>query len=139
MKVVLANGCFDPLHYGHVQHLRAARRMGTRLVVALTSDEAVAHEKGPSRPYAPWEERAEVLRELRCVSEVVRSESGIDAIMKVRPDVFVKGIDYSLGGLDDPIVRFCLSHNIRIAFTETPKQSSTELIRRYTEASHAPS
>lgn len=134
MTVVLANGCFDPLHAGHVAHLRAARKMGTRLVVALTTDAALAREKGDGRPFVPWHERAAVLRELRCVSQVIPSESGRAAILQVRPDIFVKGIDYRSTGIDGALADLCEGLGIRVAFTGTEKRSSTELIRRMRRA-----
>lgn len=130
MKVILANGCFDPLHYGHILHLRAARKMGDRLVVALTSDDSVRREKGHERLIYPWEHRAEMLRELRCVSEVVRSDSGLDAILKVDPDVFVKGIDYRDVGVTTVVADACAALGIDIAYTDTPKHSASEIARR---------
>ena len=90
---VLANGCFDLLHAGHVEHLREARAMGHWLVVALTVDEAVG--KGPGRPVQTWEDRAAVLGALRFVDQIVPSTDAPSAIRKVRPRIFVKGADYA--------------------------------------------
>lgn len=130
MKIVLANGGFDPLHYGHILHLRAAREMGDYLVVALTSDAAMSKEKGEQRPFYPWEHRAELLRELRCVNCVVSSESGVDAILKVMPSLFVKGIDYADGGVSDGVKTVCDSLGIDIEYTRTAKLSASEIARR---------
>lgn len=127
--IVLANGCFDVLHYGHLLHLREARSMGDRLIVSLTHDYAV--NKGPGRPVNPWDHRAELLRELRCVDDVVGTDTAIRAILSVRPDVFVKGIDYSCGDRwTEEIHEACKQVGARLAFTKSPKMSATDIIRK---------
>jgi rfaE bifunctional protein nucleotidyltransferase chain/domain len=132
---VLANGCFDLLHVGHVRHLIAARAMGDRLVVALTVDEAV--RKGPGRPIVPWEDRAEMLLSLRCVDEVVPSESAFQAILAVRPRIFVKGIDYADSPALDDDREACKTVGAELRLTDTPKNSSTELIKRIAKCASA--
>ena len=93
MKVVLANGCFDGLHAGHVQHLTAAKSLGDMLVVALTPDALV--NKGDGRPFFTWADRYCVLSELRCVDDVVESgENGVDAILLIRPHIYAKGCEF---------------------------------------------
>src|SRR5262245_20549190 len=69
-RIVLANGCFDLLHVGHVRYLEAARREGDVLVVAVNTDESVRRNKGPGRPLVSEAERIEVLAALRCVDYV---------------------------------------------------------------------
>jgi len=127
VRVVLANGCFDPLHPGHVEHLEQARGLGDRLVVALTLD-AFVH-KGPSRPYLEWEERATMLRALRFVDAVVPSRNAWEAIHEVRPQVFVKGGDW-LDKLPDETLKACAEVGAEIAFTTTPRFGTAELVRR---------
>ncbi|MCR4300704.1 MAG: adenylyltransferase/cytidyltransferase family protein [Sulfuricaulis sp.] len=126
MTVVLANGVFDLLHPGHVYHLRAAKKMGDELVVALTRDEAV--NKGPGRPVFGWEERAAVLRELRCVDRVILVSSSLEALWAVRPDIFVKGADYR-ESIRQEDAAYCRAHDIEIRFTDEPGYSSTALLR----------
>ena len=128
MKVVLANGCFDLLHAGHVAHLKEARAMGDRLIVALTADEHV--NKGPGRPVWPWLVRCNALLELPCVDSVVISESAAEAILKVRPAIFVKGCDYSLCSLAEPDIHACAKVGAEIRFTTSGKRSTTEIIER---------
>src|SRR5204863_4719626 len=70
-RVVLANGCFDLLHVGHVRYLEDARRLGDVLFVGINSDRAVARLKGAGRPLMPATERAELLAALRPVDHVV--------------------------------------------------------------------
>ncbi|HEX2482074.1 MAG TPA: adenylyltransferase/cytidyltransferase family protein, partial [Methylomirabilota bacterium] len=69
--VVLANGCFDLLHVGHVRYLEDARALGDLLIVGVNSDAAVRRLKGPGRPLMPAGERAELLAALRAVDHVV--------------------------------------------------------------------
>jgi D-sedoheptulose 7-phosphate isomerase len=96
-RVVFTNGCFDLLHPGHVDFLRRARSLGTRLVVGLNSDASVAAIKGVGRPIHSQEERKEVLLGLRSVDEVVVfSELTPEKLIeKIKPDVLVKGGDWS--------------------------------------------
>ncbi len=95
-RTVLANGCFDPLHVGHVRYLAHARRHGDRLVVALNGDAATRRLKGPGRPVLDARARAEVLAALRSVDAVLVFESDtVAAILeRLRPDVHAKGTDY---------------------------------------------
>lgn len=123
--VVLANGCWDLLHYGHLMHLRAARRLGDRLVVSVTNDAFV--NKGPSRPTFPAAQRAEILRELRCVDEVICVDSLMEALHKVKPGVLVKGRDY-VGRVDPIHEAYCVKHGIAIRLTDEPVISVTDII-----------
>lgn len=128
MSTVMANGCFDVLHVGHVQHLEAARKMGNWLVVALTLDEHV--NKGPGLPLSTWDQRAEVLRSLRCVDEVVPSISDVEAIHAVKPDIFVKGIDYEDSPLLDAAREACQEVGALLVITQTQKWSSRSIISK---------
>jgi rfaE bifunctional protein nucleotidyltransferase chain/domain len=98
VRVVLANGCFDLLHVGHVRYLEDARSRGDVLVVALNTDESVRALKGPTRPLMPLEERAEVVGALRCVDHVLAfAERDMEATLReLRPDVHAKGTDYTV-------------------------------------------
>src|SRR5262250_2716422 len=69
-RIVLANGCFDVLHVGHVRYLAGARELGDILVVGVNSDEQVAIQKGPGRPVMPAMERAEIVAALESVTYV---------------------------------------------------------------------
>lgn len=96
-RVVLANGCFDLLHPGHVALLEAARREGERLVVAINSDSSVARLKGAGRPLVPAAERAETLRALESVDRVVvyEEDTPLAVVLELLPDVLVKGADWA--------------------------------------------
>ena len=95
--VVATGGCFDLLHPGHVQTLEAARALGDCLVVCLNSDASVRHLKGPDRPVLGVEDRAAVLRALRCVDAVLvfDEDTPAAALERLRPDVWAKGADYA--------------------------------------------
>jgi len=95
-RIVLANGCFDLLHVGHVRYLQAARALGDVLVVGLNADAAVSRLKGPGRPLVPVAERAELIAALGAVDAVVVfDEDRADALVtRLRPDVHAKGTDY---------------------------------------------
>lgn len=127
MVVVLANGCFDPLHPGHVEHLQAAAGLGDFLIVALTLDEHI--NKGPKRPYLTWQERYLMLTALRCVDSVVPSEHAWTAIRAVRPDIFVKGNDWD-SSLPKETIDACADVGCGVRFTTTPRFGVGELVRR---------
>jgi rfaE bifunctional protein nucleotidyltransferase chain/domain len=126
--VVLANGVFDILHAGHVRHLEEARSFGTHLIVSLTTDEHV--NKGPGRPLNTWKDRREVLEALRCVDEVIPTVSACDAIRRVAPDIFVKGIDYAGGKFSEDVFAACGKAGASIRYTTSPKMSATDIIMR---------
>ena len=97
MTVVFTNGVFDILHPGHVRYLQEARALGDKLIVGVNSDRSVrALNKAPGRPINSEEERAEVLRALACVDEVVifDEDTPHEIIGKIQPDILVKGADW---------------------------------------------
>jgi D-beta-D-heptose 7-phosphate kinase / D-beta-D-heptose 1-phosphate adenosyltransferase len=100
-SIVLANGCFDLLHAGHLQLLTAARREGDVLIVAVNSDESVRALKGDGRPLQPLADRIAVLSGLEAVDAVVsfNDPTPANVIHSVRPNVLVKGGDYSGGSV----------------------------------------
>jgi rfaE bifunctional protein nucleotidyltransferase chain/domain/rfaE bifunctional protein kinase chain/domain len=101
--VVATGGCFDLLHAGHVETLRAARALGDCLIVCLNSDESVARLKGPGRPYVPEGDRAAVLQAVDAVDAVVvfEEDTPIRVLQEIKPDLFVKGGDYSAADLPE--------------------------------------
>jgi rfaE bifunctional protein nucleotidyltransferase chain/domain len=128
LKIVLANGCFDVLHVGHVMHLREAKSLGDHLIIALTLDDFV--NKGPGRPINKWEHRMQVLMALRFVDSVVPSMGCVSAIRSIRPNIFVKGIDYLDSQLLDGAREACNEVGAEVYITKTPKFSSSQIIQR---------
>ena len=103
MKIVATNGCFDIIHAGHVQFLNEAKQLGDKLIVGLNSDKSVKKLKGDSRPYNTEQNRAEVLLALESVDQVIIFDS-IDCrsfLKRVRPDIYVKGGDYTIDTLPE--------------------------------------
>ncbi|MDN3358673.1 D-glycero-beta-D-manno-heptose 1-phosphate adenylyltransferase [Actinomadura sp. DC4] len=96
-RVVATGGCFDLLHAGHVSMLREARRLGACLVVCVNSDASVRELKGPDRPLVPLADRMRVLSALECVDAVAVFDelTPVELLERLRPDVWVKGADYS--------------------------------------------
>ena len=102
-KIVFTNGCFDILHAGHVRYLTAAKTFGDVLIVGLNSDESVRRLKGNSRPINSKLDRAEVLLGLKAVDHVIifGEQTAEALIAEVKPNVYVKGGDYSLDTLPE--------------------------------------
>lgn len=124
-KVVLANGCFDFFHIGHVWHLKAARKLGDVLIVSVTKDRSV--NKGPGRPAFTCEQRAEML-EPYC-DAVIFVDDALEALQKMDPDIFVKGPDY-VDKIEPEHAAYCKARGIKIKFTKEPKHSSSDIIDR---------
>jgi rfaE bifunctional protein nucleotidyltransferase chain/domain len=124
-RVVLANGCFDILHVGHVRYLEGARALGDLLVVGINSDEQVRALKGEGRPLVPERERAELLAALRAVDYVtIFPEPNVEALLRaVRPDIHAKGTDYTEETVPERDV--VLSLGGRVAIVGDPKHHST--------------
>jgi rfaE bifunctional protein nucleotidyltransferase chain/domain len=133
-RIVLANGCFDLLHVGHVRYLRAARDLGDVLFVGINSDAAVARLKGPGRPLIPAVERAEILSSLREVDHVVvfEEDTADRLIASLRPHVHAKGTDYASGTVPEEATVRAVGG--RVAVVGDPKSHSTrDLITQIVE------
>jgi D-glycero-beta-D-manno-heptose 1-phosphate adenylyltransferase len=131
LRVVLANGCFDLLHVGHVRYLQDARARGDLLVVALNSDASARALKGAGRPLVPLLERAELVGALSGVDCVTSfDESDLEATLRrLRPAVHAKGSDYTPQTVPEGAVDRELG--IEIAICGDPKQrSSSALLQR---------
>jgi D-beta-D-heptose 7-phosphate kinase/D-beta-D-heptose 1-phosphate adenosyltransferase len=130
-RIVFTNGCFDVLHRGHVTYLDQARRLGDVLVVAVNSDDSVARLKGPGRPINRCEDRMSVLAALNCVDYVTQfSEDTPERLLSmIRPDLYVKGGDYTPEMLPEaPLVR-ALGGEVRV-LDYVPDRSTTAIVER---------
>lgn len=123
--VALANGVFDLLHVGHVRYLQGARALADQLVVAVNSDSSTRAAKGPGRPVVPGAERAELICALECTDLVLLfDEPDVRQIIRVlRPDVHVKGTDYSPQSI--PERDEVEAYGGRVAVAGDPKDHST--------------
>ncbi len=129
-SVVLANGCFDLFHVGHIRYLRAARAKGDILVVALNSDASVRKLKGKGRPVLPQQERAEILASFSFVDYVTvfNEPMATKVLLALKPDVHVKGSDYSRETVPErETVRACGG---RVAIVGGPKIRNTSQVIR---------
>jgi rfaE bifunctional protein nucleotidyltransferase chain/domain len=131
-QVIMANGCFDVLHVGHIRYLQAAKALGGKLIVALNADDSVRKLKGEGRP-----ERAEILAALEPVDAVVIfSELDVRALLNdIRPDVQAKGTDYTTDSVPERDV--VNSYGGRVEIVGDPKDhSATAIIEQIGAAKH---
>jgi D-glycero-beta-D-manno-heptose 1-phosphate adenylyltransferase len=132
-RIVLANGCFDLLHVGHIRYLEGAKALGDLLVVGVNSDEQVRQQKGEGRPFMPERERAEIIASIRAVDFVtIFTEPTVEQLLlSIRPDIHAKGTDYSEESVPErDVVR---SYGGRVCIVGDPKNhSSTEMVKRVT-------
>ena len=136
-RVVLANGCFDALHVGHIRYLEGARGEGDLLVVAVNSDSSVRALKGPGRPILPESARADLVAALRAVDYVVLfSEPNVETLLEdLRPDVHAKGTDYRADTVPERATAARLG--VRVAIVGDPKNHSTrDLLESVRKAPH---
>lgn len=130
-KVVFTNGCFDILHAGHVTYLEAAKAQGDVLVLGLNTDESVRRLKGPERPINHELDRAKVVGALKSVDYVVffGEQTAEAVIAEVKPDVYVKGGDYTLDTL--PEATIVQSYGGKVAFIDMVEgRSTTNIINK---------
>jgi rfaE bifunctional protein nucleotidyltransferase chain/domain len=130
-SIVFTNGCFDIVHLGHIDYLEKARALGQRLILGLNTDASVSCIKGPLRPVVNEYARARLMAALEFVDAVTLfgEPTPLELIEAVRPDVLVKGDDYTVAtivGAD-----FVLARGGRVETVAlVPGYSTTKLIER---------
>ena len=129
-KIVFTNGCFDILHSGHIDLLYRARALGDAMVVAINSDASVVRMKGPNRPIIPQSERAELLAGLEMVDFVCvfDEDTPLEAILRIRPDVLVKGADWTANIVGQPEVEAWGGEVVALPLVEG--RSTTGIVER---------
>jgi rfaE bifunctional protein nucleotidyltransferase chain/domain len=129
-RIVLANGCFDLIHVGHIRYLKEAKQQGDILIVALNSDPSVHNLKGEGRPILNEEERVEIISSFYFVDLVaVFDEPNVKNILRtLKPHVHAKGSDYTKETV--PERETVLSYGGEIAITGGPKVKNTSDISR---------
>ena len=125
-KVIFTNGCFDILHPGHIEYLKASRKLGDYLIVAINSDESVKRLKGDKRPINNEVIRAYMLTHLSFVDKVIifDEDTPYEIIKKLKPDVITKGGDYEIAS----VVGRDLAEVVIIPFVDS--YSTTSIIER---------
>ncbi len=130
-KIVLANGCFDLFHAGHIRYLADAKELGDYLIVGINSDEQVRELKGENRPLMPEQERAEIISALRFVDLVtIFNEPTVEELIRaIRPDFHAKGTDYTTETV--PERRIVAECGGKVVIVGDPKDhSSSDLIKK---------
>lgn len=130
-KIVLANGCFDLFHVGHIRYLTGAKELGDFLIVGINSDNQVRKLKGENRPFMPEDERAEIVSSIKAVDFVtIFDEPTVEELIRaVRPDFHAKGTDYTTETV--PEREIVKEYGGQTAIVGDPKDhSSTELIEK---------
>lgn len=129
-RIVLANGCFDLIHVGHIRYLKEAKAKGDILLVALNSDSSVHKLKGKGRPILNEEERVEIISSFYFVDYItIFEESNVENILlTLKPHVHAKGSDYTKETV--PERKTVLSYGGEIAITGGPKVKNTTEISR---------
>ena len=124
-KIILANGCFDVLHVGHIRYLAGAKALGGFLVVGINSDEQVRKLKGNGRPVQPHSDRAEIVASIAYVDAVtIFDEPTVEElILTIRPDIHAKGTDYTENSV--PEREIVKSVGGRVAIVGDPKDHSS--------------
>jgi D-glycero-beta-D-manno-heptose 1-phosphate adenylyltransferase len=134
--LVFTNGCFDLIHPGHIRYLTAAKNLGRSLIVGLNSDRSVQTIKPakpgvPPRPIVPEDQRGEVLSGLKAVDGVIIFEqpTANDLILALKPDIYVKGGDYTIDRLPETPAVQSYGGKIELITVEIPS-STTAIIER---------
>lgn len=130
-RIVLANGCFDLFHVGHIRYLAGAKELGDVLIVGVNSDKQVTRLKGENRPFMPANERAEIISALRFVDFVTIFDEPtvIELVRLIKPDFHAKGTDYTPENV--PEREIVKHYGGQVVIVGDPKDhSSTELISK---------
>lgn len=130
-RVVFTNGCFDILHRGHVTYLSQAKALGDVLIVGVNADNSIRRLKGPTRPINGLDDRLHVLAALSCIDHVIAfaEDTPVELIRAVRPNVFVKGGDYTRQQLPEAPVVEAMGGEIHL-LPFLPDRSTTRIIER---------
>jgi rfaE bifunctional protein nucleotidyltransferase chain/domain len=132
-RLVVTNGCFDLLHIGHVTYLEQARQQGDLLLLGLNGDDGVHRLKGPNRPVVPEGDRAAVMAALESVNAVCifPEETASNFLYLARPDIYVKGGDYTPETLNQEERRIVEQAGAKIVILPfVPGNSTTELLKK---------
>ena len=134
-KIVAVAGGFDPIHIGHIRHLREAKKLGDKLVVMLASDEDMIVKKG--KPFMLFSERKEILEAINYVDEVVgridKDGTVAETLKRIKPNVFAKGGDRIPENMPQNELDVCKAERIKIVYDVGGEkiQSSSELTGLY--------
>ena len=113
-KIVAVSGGFDPLHRGHIEHLKEAKELGDKLIIILNKDQFLLKKKGSV--FMPYEDRREILRSLGFVDDIIpcidEDETVCKTLTQLKPDIFAKGGDWD--NKEIPEIKICEELNIQV-------------------------
>lgn len=135
--IVWTNGCFDLIHVGHILYLEKAKALGDLLIVGLNSDNSVRQSKGPSRPIVEESQRAKLLSSLSCVDYIIifSDKTPLSLLKALKPDIYVKGGDYTIDTINQQERRFIESYGGKIELMPGIQgMSTTHLIDKILKA-----
>jgi cytidyltransferase-like protein len=132
-KTVAVAGGFDPIHIGHIRHMKAAKKLGDQLIAIVSSDEDMERKKGFC--FMPLEQRVEIVESLRFVDQVVVSKDTdgtvAQTLLELKPDIFAKGGDRTPDNMPQNEIDVCREIGCQIAYGVGEQlSSSTNLVRR---------
>ena len=132
--IVATGGGFDPLHIGHIRLFKAAKKLGTKLIVILNSDRFLIEKKG--YVFMPFEERKEIIENLKDIDVVIDCIDGDQSVARtlkqIQPDIFAKGGDRNIDNIPEAERKVCKELGIKVVSLVggTKVQSSSDLVNR---------
>ena len=127
--IVLADGCFDPLHSGHIEHLIATRKLGSRLIVNTNPDSVIIAKRPSIGPFLIAKDRKALIHSFPFVDKVTNMFS-VEAIKQTQPDIYVQGMDWK-DKLPKEEIEICKKLNIFIHYSNIKTNSSTIILNRF--------
>jgi len=129
-RIIAINGCFDILHIGHIKLFKAAKKLGHKIIVGINSDNSIKKIKGPTRPINNQRFRKEMLLSLKYIDKVIifNEENALKFLQKVKPDIWVKGGDYSEKTVNRQELNYLKKINCKTIFIPHYKNQSTSNI-----------
>ena len=130
--LVWTSGCFDLGHWGHLRYFSCGKAYGDYLLVAINSDDSVQRLKGPQRPIMDWIARVEAISHIESVDFILifESDSPLKELEIIKPDVYLKGNDYTLDTINQDERRIVESYGGKIEITPTSVDSTTKILQR---------
>ncbi len=129
-KLAITNGCFDIMHRGHAQYLYQAACTADAILVLINGDDSITRLKGAGRPIVNEENRTYMLASLECIDGVVvfNDKRATKFFELLKPDVYVKGADYTEETLDREEYAALKAAGAEFRFIEFVPDCSTTLL-----------
>ena len=128
-NIILADGCFDPFHEGHIQYLRASKELGSKLIVNMATDREIWIKRPSIGPLLKEYARKQLLESLEFVDSVLVIDT-LDALKTINPNIYAKGLDWK-GKLPNEELETCSVLGIDIIFLDTVTNSSSSILKDF--------